>query len=313
MASIVNSLRGLADPTRLRILCLLRREDLAVAELQEILSMGQSRISTQLAQLKRGGLVQDRRSGKRVIYGLAEEPRQGMRLRELLDAAAPELEDNESDEAALALVLARRSDRMRAYFDELAGKFGKTYLPGRSWKGLAETLLKLMPPMVIADLGAGEGTFSQLLAQRARQVIAIDNSPKMIEYASSIARQNGVANLEFRLGDLESPPIQDESVDLALFSQALHHALRPDRAVKAAMQILRPGGRIVVLDLLRHGFEEARELYLDSWLGFSQSQLQGFLESAGFEEIEITVVDREPEPPNFQTVLALATKPAGPS
>jgi ArsR family transcriptional regulator len=236
-----------------------------------------------------------------------------MRLRELLDAAAPELEDNESDEAALALVLARRSDRMRAYFDELAGKFGKTYLPGRSWKGLAETLLKLMPPMVIADLGAGEGTFSQLLAQRARQVIAIDNSPKMIEYASSIARQNGVANLEFRLGDLESPPIQDESVDLALFSQALHHALRPDRAVKAAMQILRPGGRIVVLDLLRHGFEEARELYLDSWLGFSQSQLQGFLESAGFEEIEITVVDREPEPPNFQTVLALATKPAGPS
>jgi ArsR family transcriptional regulator len=275
--------------------------------------MGQSRISTQLAQLKRGGLVQDRRSGKRVIYGLAEEPRQGMRLRELLDAAAPELEDNESDEAALALVLARRSDRMRAYFDELAGKFGKTYLPGRSWKGLAETLLKLMPPMVIADLGAGEGTFSQLLAQRARQVIAIDNSPKMIEYASGIARQNGVANLEFRLGDLESPPIQDESVDLALFSQALHHALRPDRAVKAAMQILRPGGRIVVLDLLRHGFEEARELYLDSWLGFSQSQLQGFLESAGFEEIEITVVDREPEPPNFQTVLALATKPAGPS
>jgi ArsR family transcriptional regulator len=135
----------------------------------------------------------------------------------------------------------------------------------------------------------------------------------MIEYASGIARQNGVANLEFRLGDLESPPIQDESVDLALFSQALHHALRPDRAVKAAMQILRPGGRIVVLDLLRHGFEEARELYLDSWLGFSQSQLQGFLESAGFEEIEITVVDREPEPPNFQTVLALATKPAGPS
>lgn len=311
MASIVNSLRGLADPTRLRILCLLRREDLSVAELQEILSMGQSRISTQLAQLKRGGLVQDRRSGKRVIYGLAEEPRQGMRLRELLDAAAPELEDTEADEAALALVLARRSDRMRAYFDELAGKFGKTYLPGRSWKGLAETLLKLMPPMVIADLGAGEGTFSQLLAQRAQQVIAIDNSPKMIEYAAAIARQNGVSNLEFRLGDLENPPIEPSSVDLAFFSQALHHAVRPDRAVKASMKILRPGGRIVVLDLLQHSFEEARELYLDSWLGFSQSQLLGFLESAGFEEIEIAIVDREPEPPHFQTVLALATKPSG--
>jgi ArsR family transcriptional regulator len=310
MASIVNSLRGLADSTRLRILCLLRREDLSVAELQEILSMGQSRISTQLAQLKRGGLVQDRRSGKRVIYGLVEQPRQGVRLRELLEAAAPELVDAEADEAALALVLARRSDRMRAYFDELAGKFGKTYLPGRSWKGLAETLLKLLPPMIIADLGAGEGTFSQLLAQRAERVIAIDNSPGMIEYASGIARQNGVTNLEFRLGDLECPPIEPSSVDLAFFSQALHHALRPDRAVEAALQILRPGGRIVILDLLRHGFEEARDLYQDRWLGFSQAELQRFLEGAGFTEIEITVVDREPDPPNFQTVLALAIKPS---
>lgn len=313
MASIVNSLRGLADPTRLRILCLLRREDLSVAELQEILSMGQSRISTQLAQLKRGGLVQDRRSGKRVIYGLVEEPRPGMKLRELLDAAAPELEETEADEAALALVRARRTDRMRAYFDELAGKFGRTYLPGRSWKGLAETLLKLLPPMVIADLGAGEGTFSQLLAQRAQRVIAVDNSPKMVEYATSLARQNGVANLEFRLGDIEEPPIDAESVDLAFFSQALHHASRPERAVRSAGKILRPGGRIVILDLLRHGFEEARELYLDSWLGFSQAQLQGFLEQAGFADIEITVVDREPEPPHFQTVLALARKPANPS
>jgi ArsR family transcriptional regulator len=313
MASIVNSLRGLADPTRLRILCLLRREDLSVAELQEVLSMGQSRISTQLAQLKRGGLVQDRRSGKRVIYGLAENSHQGMRLPELLADVAPELADTEADEAALALVLARRTDRMRAYFDELAGKFGKTYLPGRSWKGLAESLLKLMPPMIIADLGAGEGTFSQLLAQRAQSVIAIDNSPKMIEYASGIARQNGVTNLEFRVGDLENPPIEAGSVDLAFFSQALHHAVKPDRAVKAAHRILRPGGRIVILDLLCHGFEEARELYLDSWLGFSQAQLQGFLEAAEFQEIEIAVVDREPEPPHFQTVLALASKPASPA
>ncbi len=312
MASIVKSLRGLADPTRLRILCLLRQEDLSVAELQEILAMGQSRISTHLAQLKRGGLVVDRRSGKRVIYGLAD-PGEGLEvfhLRELLEAAAPELPDHEADGAALAMVLQKRTDRVRAYFDEMAGKFGKTYLPGRSWRGLAETLLKLMPPMVIADLGAGEGTFSQLLAQRAEQVIAIDNSPKMIEYASGLARQNGVANLEFRLGDLESPPIAAETVDLAFFSQALHHAARPDRAVSAARDLLRPGGRIVILDLLRHGFEEARELYQDVWLGFTQGELGGFLGAAGFTGIEIAAVDREAEPPHFQTVLALATKPA---
>jgi ArsR family transcriptional regulator len=312
MASIVNSLRGLADPTRLRLLCLLRREDLSVAELQEILGMGQSRISTHLAQLKRGGLVQDRRSGKRVIYGLAEpsDGLEALRLRDLLGAVAPELPDQEADESALALVLQKRADRMRAYFDELAGKFGKTYLPGRSWKGLAETLLKLLPPMTIADLGAGEGTFSQLLAQRAERVIAVDNAPKMIEYATSLARQNGVSNLEFRLGDLEDPPLPPASVDLAFFSQSLHHAAKPVRAVAAAARILRPGGRIVILDLLRHGFEEARELYQDVWLGFTQAQLRGFLDAAGFAGTEIAVVDREPDPPHFQTVLALAAKPA---
>jgi len=310
MASIVNSLRGLADPTRLRLLCLLRHEDLSVAELQEILGMGQSRISTHLAQLKRGGLVQDRRSGKRVIYGLAQptDHLEALRLRELLDAAAPELPESETDQAALDLVLHKRADRMRAYFDELAGKFGKTYLPGRSWKSLAETLLKLLPPMTIADLGAGEGIFSQLLAQRAEQVIAVDNAPKMIEYASALARQNGVSNLEFRLGDLEEPPILPASVDLAFFSQSLHHAAKPARAVAAAARILRPGGRIVILDLLRHGFEEARDLYQDVWLGFTQVQLRGFLDAAGFTGTEITVVDREPDPPHFQTVLVLAVK-----
>ena len=113
----------------------------------------------------------------------------------------------------------------------MAGKFGRNYVPGRSWKGLAETLLQLMPPMVIADLGAGEGTFSQLLAQRAERVIAVDNSPKMVEFGSKIARENGIANLEYRLGDLESPPIENATIDLAFFSQSLHHALHPQNAV----------------------------------------------------------------------------------
>ncbi len=107
------------------------------------------------------------------------------------------------------MALEKRRDKVRSYFDELAGKFGRNYVPGRSWKGLAETLLQLMPPMVIADLGAGEGTFSQLLAQRAERVIAVDNSANMVEFGAKLARENGIANLEYRLGDLESPPIDD--------------------------------------------------------------------------------------------------------
>lgn len=270
--------------------------------------MGQSRISTQLAQLKQAGLVQDRRSGKRVIYGLKPEGPEELNLDTLLKAAEEEVEETSQDRAALDLVLKKRKDLIRAYFDELAGKFGRSYLPGRTWKGLAETLLKLLPPMTIADLGAGEGTFSQLLAQRAKQVIAIDNSQKMVEYGADLARKNGVKNLEYRLGDIEDPPIDSKSVDLAFFSQALHHAARPELAVSAAYKMLVPGGRIVILDLLRHSFEEARDLYADVWLGFSEVELEGYLKDAGFRNIEIAIVDREENHPYFQTLMGLATK-----
>src|SRR5207248_3165675 len=156
----------------------------------------------------------------------------------------------------------------RKYFDELAGKFGRGYVPGRSWQALAHTLITLLPPLTVADLGAGEGTLSQLLAKRARKVIAIDNSPKMVEFGSTLAKKHGFKNLEYRLGDIEDPPIAKESVDLAILSQALHHAIHPERAIGAAHRILKRGGRLVILDLLSHRFEKARELYADHWLGF---------------------------------------------
>jgi ArsR family transcriptional regulator len=303
MASILKSLRVLADESRLRLLLLLEREELTVAELQEILAMGQSRISTHLSQLKQAGLVADRKVGKNSLYRFT-----GRQLADLLHSAGEEIEEAKEDRQALELVLRRRQDKMRSYFDELAGKFGRNYVPGRSWKALAEMLLQLMPPMVIADLGAGEGTFSQLLAQRAEKVIAVDNSAKMVEFGAQLARENGIANLDYRQGDLESPPISDSSVDLAFFSQSLHHAIHPGRAVAAAFRILKPGGRIVVLDLKRHGFEEARELYADTWLGFSEVEIQGFLEEAGFGQVQSWIVDREKQGPGFETVLAVGCK-----
>jgi ArsR family transcriptional regulator len=162
--------------------------------------------------------------------------------------------------------------------------------------------------MVIADLGAGEGTFSQLLAQRAELVIAVDNSEKMVEFGSQVAKENGYENLEYRLGGIEEPPIKDESVDLAFFSQSLHHAEKPAEAVAAAHRILKPGGRIVILDLLKHQFEEARELYADHWLGFSELDISRFLNEQKFQDIDISVVDREADPPHFQTLMAIATK-----
>jgi ArsR family transcriptional regulator len=312
MVSILKNLRLLADSNRLRLLLLLEREELSVAELQEILGMGQSRISTYLAQLRQAGLVEDRRHGKSILYRLkpphSEESKPFGQWMKLLREAATEIPEAAEDSEALELALRRRQDRMRAYFDELAGKYGRHYVPGRSWKGLAETLLALMPPLIIADLGAGEGTFSQLLARRARKVIAVDNSEKMIEYGSDLARKHGIKNLEYRKGDLEAPPIKDGIVDLAFFSQALHHAQHPARAVAEAGRILKPGGRIVILDLVRHNHEEARELYADLWLGFTKVEVRRFLKDAGFKNIETSVVHAESETPHFETLLAVAQK-----
>jgi ubiquinone/menaquinone biosynthesis C-methylase UbiE/biotin operon repressor len=303
VAAILKTLKLISDPSRLRLLLLLEREELSVAELQEILSMGQSRISTHLSQLKAAGIVEDRKQGKNSLYRLRDR-----QLVDLLHSAASEIPEAKDDARALQLALEKRLDKVRGYFDELAGKFGRDYVPGRSWKGLAETLLQLMPPMAIADLGAGEGTFSQLLAQRAQHVIAVDNSAKMVEFGARLARENGIANLEYRLGDMESPPIEDATIDLAFFSQSLHHALHPERAVAAAARLLKPGGRIVILDLKKHSFEQARDLYADTWLGFSEVELRGFLESAGFTGVQSWVVDREAQSPGLETILAMGRK-----
>jgi ubiquinone/menaquinone biosynthesis C-methylase UbiE/DNA-binding transcriptional ArsR family regulator len=310
MASTINLLRLLADPTRLRLLLLLEQEELSVAELQQILGMGQSRISSHLAQLKRAGVVTDRRAGKNVYYG-ANQNRQNAqreRLAEISRLLARDLPEISRDRTSLKLVLHKRQDKARQYFDELAGKFGRSYVPGRSWKALAHTFISLLPPLTVADLGAGEGTLSQLLAKNARKVIAIDNSPKMVEFGSQLAKKHGFKNLEYRLGDIEDPPIASDSIDLAILSQALHHAIHPQRAVTAAGRILKRGGRLVILDLLSHRFERARELYADHWLGFSEVQLHQFLEKSDFRQIEVNVVSREKQSPHFQTVFATGIK-----
>jgi ubiquinone/menaquinone biosynthesis C-methylase UbiE/predicted DNA-binding transcriptional regulator len=309
MPSTLNSLRTLSDHTRARLMHILQAEELSVAEIQEILGMGQSRISTHLAQLKRAGLVQDRRVGKNIYYswtttGPIKEPE----LRTIIRLALADLPEAASDQLSLQHVIAKRKNRTREYFNKLAGKFGRSYCPGRSWQALAHLLLTMIPPIDVADLGAGEGTLSQILAKNARKVIAVDLSERMVEVGSKLAKDQGFTNLEYRIGDLEEPPISDNSIDLAIFSQALHHANSPQKAIAAARRILRDGGRIVILDLLAHGFEQARELYADLWLGFSEVELFRLLGQAGFRENDVQVVSREPTSPHFQTVLATGMK-----
>lgn len=309
MSSTLKLMRALADATRLRIILLLERDELSVNELQEITRMGQSRISTHLKQLQDAEMVQSRREGKRTFYKL--NPAADQLVREFVEIArraSKEIPEHASDQVNLKRIIARRSEQAQLYFNQIAGRFDRSYGPGRSWQAFGQMLLRVIPPVVVADLGAGEGLLSELLARRAKKVIAVDNSEKIVEFGITKAKRNGLKNLEFRLGDIEAPPIDPQTVDLVVLSQALHHAKNPSNAISAAWRILRPGGQIMILDLLQHKFEKARELYGDTWLGFAESDLHRWLENAGFKKIEVAVVAREEQPPNFATILAAGEK-----
>ena len=302
-------LKILSDPTRLRLLALLLKEELSVAELQEILGMAQSRISSQLAQLRQAGFVHDRREGKKAFYSLRASlpPKSLVLLRAACDSVA-ELPESAEDRDNLDHTLQKRRRVSEQYFNLIAGRLGKGYCPGRTWEAIGHLALRLVPAITVADLGAGEGLVSQLIAHRAERVWCIDNSPKMVEVGTELARKNGLANLSYKLGDIESVPLPDKSVDLAILSQALHHANHPQTAVNEACRILKPGGQLLVLDLKEHDFEKAHELYGDLWLGFKESALHGFLKKSGFQKVEVTAVSREENEPHFETLLASGLK-----
>src|SRR6266576_4396414 len=309
MPSTLKSLRSLADPTRLRIIALLERDELSVNELQQITRMGQARISTHLGQLQEAGLIQSRREGKRTFYRLNQNADSLAReFIQLASRGAKEMPEHPADQVNLKRILARRQEQAQLYFDQIAGRFDRSYGPGRSWQAFGQMLLRILPPLVVADLGAGEGLLSELLALRCKKVIAVDNSEKIVAFGAAKAKKNNLKNLEFRLGDLQNPPIEPESVDLVILSQALHHAEEPGKAIAGAHRILKAGGQILILDLAKHNFERAHELYGDRWLGFAESDLHRWMEEAGFKKIELNVVAREEQEPHFETMLAGAVK-----
>src|SRR6266581_3550405 len=256
MTSTLKSLRALSDPTRLRIMALLERDELSVNELQEITRMGQSRISTHLGLLQDAGLLESRRDGKRTFYKWREDA--DTVAREFIQLAvrgAKETVEQSADQLNLKRILARRNELAQVYFNHVAGRFDRVYGPGRSWQAFGHLLLRILPPLIVADLGSGEGLLSELLARRCKKVIAVDNSERIVDFGAAKAKQNGLKNMEFRLGDLQNPPIEPNSVDLSILSQALHHAEEPAKSISAVHGLVKPGGQIMILDLLKHNFD----------------------------------------------------------
>jgi len=305
------SMRLLSDPTRARIIFLLSRGELSVGELQEILGMRQSRISTHLSLLRKAALAIDRRDGKNSFYALSESLPAG--VQKILEAAIQATAQDPltlADQRALKRLAEKRRRRTEQHFNLVAERLGKNYCPGRSWESIGQMLLLLTPRVKIADLGAGDGTVSRLLARQAEFVHCIDNSPRMVELGRSLAKKEQLKNVDYVLGDIEKVPLPDRSVDIALLSQALHHAENPKKALSEAFRILKPGGRLLILDLRAHRFEKAREIYADRWLGFKENDLHDWLDEIGFIRPEVRVVAKETQEPGFETLLGTALKPA---
>jgi len=214
-----------------------------------------------------------------------------------------------ADADALKQVVAARAGEARAYFDRIAEAIEHEYLPGRTWEGLAKAAIRLLPRARVADLGIGGGELTLLLCTASEKVIGVDASRAMLERVRAKAKRAGVSNLELRHGEIESLPLADGEVDLAILSQALHHAEQPQRALAEAHRALAPGGRLLVLDLLKHKARWTREKFQDRWPGFQEAELSSALAEAGFRDVDVSIVSRERQPPYFQTLMAVATKP----
>jgi ubiquinone/menaquinone biosynthesis C-methylase UbiE/DNA-binding transcriptional ArsR family regulator len=293
-------LKALGDETRLRILNLVAREELHGSDLMEILNMGQSRVSTHLNLLKEVGLVADRRAGRRSYYRL----RQSAPLVHEILAKSAQSPEFTADEAGLEALKERRKQETRSYFDRVASGFGDEETPGRTWEGLCRSMIKLLPRVRYADLGIGDGLLTMMLAEVAESVTAVDLSPEMLEQLKNRAQAAGLNNIETVEGDIDSLPLDDQSFDMVILSQALHHSEQPEGALAEAVRILRPGGRLLVIDLLAHNEDWVRGKLQDLHQGFTEGQLYALLETGGLHDISVQRVARDPHPPHFMTLVA---------
>lgn len=306
MTDVLEMFRALSDEVRLRILAAVMGAELSVAELVEVLGLPQSTVSRHLKPLREAGLTETRREGTSVYYRrgtLVGEPD----LAPLLERRLRALPTAERDAVAVRRVLDRRRQRSKDFFEKVAGRYESLTQPGGGWEALAAGLAAGFAGQEVADLGAGEGVLTMLLARFARSVVVVDQSKAMLREVREKAKRAGLGDrVRVAEGDLEDLPLKANSLDAVFLSQALHHAARPGPALAAAARVLRPGGKLVMLDLVRHEQDWVREQWADQWLGFEAREVNAWMEDAGLEPL---VTERlSGATPELAVLLAVGVK-----
>jgi ArsR family transcriptional regulator len=303
LGSTTALLRLLSDATRVRLLALLEREELTVAELSGVLRLAQPRVSTHLAKLKEAGVVRDRRAGVSAYYRFNSElePKSAT----LLQALRANVDDALIDDDArrLPTVLAQRA-RAEGWADSVAGDMERHYSPGRTWETLARTLTGLIDAGDVLDVASGDGVLAELLAPHAKSILCLDASERVV--AAAKARLKPFANVEVRVGDMHAPDVGARRFDLVLLTHALTYSERPGEAIAAAARVLRPGGRLLATTLARHAHRKTVEPFDHRNLGFREEELREFATKSGLEVVDCNRITRERRPPHFEVLLLLA-------
>lgn len=297
----------LSDESRLRILCALSEAELAVGELQKILGLGQSTLSTQLGLLKEQDLVASRKEGQKVLYRIPRNGKEDPKLDIIENAlqSAPAAKWYNRDMRSLKKILQERSDRSREFFNTQS--IQNMPSPGQTWRALCGGLIRLIRNQRIVDLGCGNGRLAILLAQAGNAVTGIDSSEEQIRLArGNAAGEPG--DPEFRHAPMESTGLPAGAFDVVILSQSLHHAAKPKEAIAESHRLLAPGGRILILDLLNHSEEWMRTKFGDFWLGFSQSDLEAWLKESGFTGVHFEITGPSRDYPEIEGLLVQAEK-----
>jgi len=287
---IFEDLSTLADATRTRMLLLLERHELTVSELCSVLQLPQSTVSRHLKTLSDTGWVVSRRDGTSRYYTLSLEERgHARRLWALLRDQVSATAGADQDARRLKNALARRQSKSQEYFETTAGQWDKV----RADLFGTASHLQALPALAderwtIGDLGCGTGQVASALAPFVARVIAVDRSAEMLQAARR--RLRDLPTVEVRRGELEALPIADDELDAATLLLVLHHLPDPGAALAEAHRALKPGGRLVIADMLPHDREEYRQQMGHVWLGFGEEQMQRLLSAAGFDRIRIVAL-----------------------
>jgi len=299
-------LRLIGDPTRVRLLALLEREELTVAELAAVLRLAQPRVSTHLAKLKEVDLVRDRRAGVSAYYRYnGEGDAATLALWQALRKAADDALLDE-DTRRLAAVLDQRGNPV-GWADAVAGDMERHYSPGRTWEAMARGFTQLLGLGDVLDVASGDGVIAELLAPQARSITCIDSSERVVTAARK--RLSSFDNVRVQQGDMHALSLADASVDLVLMMHALPYAEHPDQVMREAARVLRPGGRVLACTLARHKHRAAVDAFDHRNLGFSVPELKSLAASAGLSVLRCGLVTRENRAPHFEVLSLLGSKP----